>query len=373
MKAVCVSCFDYYSTRIENVIECLNKKQIKIKYLYASFNHFSKGKNTNKYRYGVKVKVPGYSKNLSFKRLYSHYLFAKKVERYIKRFQPDLIYCIIPPNYLVKVLSDYKKSNPQVKLIYDVYDMWPESFPYSKYTSLLKIPFFMWSRLRSNNIDYADLIFCVSQQGKNDIVKEVNRTKVEVLKPVIVQGDMPEYHPSEDVLSFCYLGLINHITDIDLAVNLLGRLAETKKTILHIIGEGQKLEELVLSLRNKNVEVVCHGCVYDRKKKNDIFSLCNMGLNIPRKDIHSTMSLKAVEYLRAGLPFINSAEGDIKNIVIDDKVGIDLEIQNIDGVVDKIIKYSNADYMTMHINSIESYKTRFLNQNLDEYINSIIG
>ena len=249
-KCVCVSCFDYYTTRIEELINFFKTQNYDVTYLYADYDHFSKKENNNFYECGERIHVKRYAKNLSLNRLYSHYEFAKKVGKRIKTIAPDIIYCIVPPNYLVKELSNYKRNHPKTKLVYDVYDMWPESIPYAKKSKTLKIPFSVWRRLRSKNIAEADLVLCVSEQGKASLLTEVKSTPVKVLKPVIAAGDMPDYHPNVEKLSFCYLGMINHITDMELGVELLGGLAKEKSTTLHIIGEGQNLNTFVDKLRD---------------------------------------------------------------------------------------------------------------------------
>lgn len=364
-KCVCISCFDYYSTRIEGIINFFESEGYEVIYFYADFDHFAKRKNTNNYKSGRSIKVVEYRKNLSFRRLYSHYQFSKKIGKQIRIINPDFIYCVIPPNYLLKELSDYKRKNPNTRLVYDIYDLWPESFPYSKESKLLSIPFSFWGKLRSKNIAVSDLVLCVSEQSRTLVLPEVKSTPIKVLKPVIAAGETPEYIPDIEKFSFCYLGMINHITDMDLGVSILSRLAERRPTVLHIIGEGQKLEEFVQRLEKRNVEVVCHGCIFDREKKNDVFSQCNMGLNIPREEIESTMSLKAVEYLRAGLPFINNAKGDIRRIVEDDNVGINYE-NNVDQIVERILFMNENAYNEMHENCIRVYESRFLAQNYDD-------
>lgn len=371
-KCVCISCFDNYENRMRKIIEFFEKNNCDTIYLYADYNHSTKKENVNIYDCGEKIHVRKYNKNISLKRLYSHYIFAKKVRKRIETIKPDVIYCMIPPNYLVKELSDYKQIHPNIKLIYDVYDMWPESFPYVEKINALKFPFAIWKGLRSSNISKADLVLCVSEQEKEALIKELDSTPVRVLKPMIPIGEIPQYHPSAEKFSFCYLGMINHIIDIDLGVCILGELAKNKPTVLHIVGEGQNLDEFVEKLKEKKVEVICHGCVFDLKKKNKIFEMCNMGLNIPRKEINSTMSLKAIEYLRAGLPFINNANGDIRIIIEEDGGGLNYK-GDVVNLIKEIVSLNVETYNEMHNKCVYSYRKRFLAQDYDEIIGSVLG
>lgn len=369
-RCICVSCFDHYTTRIQLINDYFINSGYETKYLYASFNHFSKQNNTNTYKNGVKIKVMAYKKNLSIRRLLSHFMFTQRVMKSIKEYNPDIIYCMIPPNSLVQALANYKSKHKKVKLIFDCYDMWPESFPYTKLNMLLRLPFSVWRDLRRRYISAADLIICVSEQVVQALSLEINNKPIKIIRPVIDSGMLPGYKSDVSELSFCYLGMVNHITDIDLGVKLLGKIAEYRLVSIHIIGEGQNLDDFVVRLKAVNVNVICHGVIFDMNEKNNIFSTCNMGLNIPREEINSTMSLKAVEYMRAGLPFVNSALGDIKLIVEEDSIGINVEKQ-LDVVVDKILKLCEKDMVNMHDRCILSYQKRFVEQDLDDIFKTV--
>lgn len=370
-KVVFVSCFDAYENRIRFLRKYFENNGYKSKYIYSDYDHFKKEYSKKRYREAIRIHVNKYKKNISISRLISHFVFSKNTMKYIKKMQPEIIYAIVPPNYLVKELSRYKRMHSKVKIVFDVYDLWPESFPCSKKTKLFRPPFRVWGNLRSKNVSEADVIVCVSQQEKDILDKEAVDTPVNVLKPVIATSDIPDYKTDIDSLSFCYLGMVNHITDIDLGVNLLTGISKYRHTILHIIGEGQNLSEFVRRLENQGVEVICHGCVFDREKKNEIFSMCNMGLNIPREEIDSTMSLKAVEYLSAGLPFINSAKGDIRKIVHEDNIGINVE-DSVNRTVDMVLSADKDTFVNMHCNCIGSYEKRFTDQDLEELLGDLL-
>lgn len=371
-RCICISCFDYYETRMKSIINYFVKKGYQTKYLYAGFDHFNKSENSNQYLEGIKVSVPSYERNLSIQRLCSHYLFSKKVISFMREYNPDIIYCMIPPNSLVKELANYKVAHSHIKLIFDCYDLWPESFPYHKFNKILRYPFLLWKNLRKKYIAMGDLIICVSQQGRALIKLECAETPVKVMRPVISEGELPAYNSDIETLTFCYLGMINHITDIELGVSILGQIAESHKTEVHIIGEGQNLKEFVEKLEAVNVKVFCHGCIFEMDKKNRIFSQCNFGLNIPREEIKSTMPLKAIEYMRAGLPFINSAKGDIQEIVSSDNIGYNIDRNDIQKTVSDLLALESEDLSQIHENCVKSYRNRFVAQNIQEIIGAVL-
>ena len=87
----------------------------------------------------------------------------------INEYKPDLVYCIVPPNSLVKEIGRYKNKNKKVKIIYDIYDMWPESFPYKSKNAIVNLAFKKWASLRDKYINYADLLIAVSQKEKEEL------------------------------------------------------------------------------------------------------------------------------------------------------------------------------------------------------------
>lgn len=369
MKCVTVSCFDYYSIRMEKINNYYLTEGYDVTYLYADFDHFAKAKNTSLYECGEKIHVPFYNKNLSLKRLYSHYVFSKSVSKRLEEIKPDIVYCIFPPNSLVREVVRYKKKNNAVKIIFDNYDFWPESFPIHKIPALLRFPFVLWRKLRSDYLKYADLIVTVSEAAKPLLEKEAPNIPVRVLKPTLDRGEVPEYSfEKSNKISFCYLGLVNNILDIDLCVELLGLIAKHKKVDLHIIGKGQNLDSFVNRLKEASVNVICHGCIFDMPGKNEVFSMCNLGLSLPKEEIKSAMALKSIEYMRAGLPFINAGMGDSISIVEEGKIGINVNRKKLDETVNKILNIKSDDLSEMHLNCIQVYKSKFLNQSLKEIL-----
>jgi glycosyltransferase involved in cell wall biosynthesis len=354
------------------IIDFFQNKNYEVTYIIASFNHYTKMKTLVEYPNVIKINVPTYKKNLSLLRLFSHYIFSLRVYNKIKIIQPDLIYCIFPPNTLVNKLAKYKARNI-TRLVLDCYDLWPESFPYGKYKKLLQIPFAFWKNLRDENLSAADLLLCVSEAGREIFTAKNLHIPIKVLEPTIAQYGLPDYSfCTSNVLTFCYLGNINHITDIKLVVKLLGKIAKQKKVRIHIIGEGENLNELCNNLTILGIEVIRNGITFDMEAKNLIFSNCNFGLNIPKKEVQSSMSLKSIEYLRAGLPFINSGVDDTYEIVKSMNVGINIISDNIDETVKSILGLSDGDLKQMHENCIACYSKYFLNQNLDEVLNSVL-
>lgn len=370
---VIISCFNYYDTRINLIRSFLEERGYKTTYITSDYNHFEKKYFVASYPNTIQVHVPKYEKNLSFQRLLSQYLFSKKAYEKVKEIKPDLIYCMFPPNSVVRYIAKYKKSSG-CKLVFDGYDMWPESFPASKLKALLSFPFKAWANIRDKYIEDADLILAVSQSMMDAVKDKWKRKPVKLLKPVIMPSELPKFnYDCAKEISFCYLGNVNHITDIDLLSSILTGVSKRKKVSLHIIGEGQNLPLLLRKLEGSDVTCHTHGVVMDNDQKRVIYSKCNFALNLPREVIHSTMSLKSVEYMSVGLPIINSGEGDNREIVVSYNTGFNVTYDSINQCVDNILKTTSESLAEMHRNTLKAYKDKFLSLDLGGILSEVIN
>lgn len=125
MKVVIVCAFDTYFDRVKLLKEYYKKEDVIV--ISSDFSHRKKKKIHNEMS-DLDINVKEYKKNLSIDRLISHYQFSKSVYNELVAIQPDLIHALVPPNSLSKYLSLYKEKY-NVKLIFDIIDLWPETLP----------------------------------------------------------------------------------------------------------------------------------------------------------------------------------------------------------------------------------------------------
>lgn len=367
-----ISCFNYYDTRINLIRSFLEERGYETTYITSDYNHFEKKHFVANYPNTIQVHVPKYEKNLSYQRLLSQYLFSKKAYKITKELNPDLVYCMFPPNSVVRYIAKYKKERG-CKLVFDGYDMWPESFPANKLKTLLSVPFKAWANIRDKYIEHADLILAVSQSMMDVVKDKWKSTSVKLLKPVIMPSELPAYDfDCTNEVSFCYLGNVNHITDIDLLSSILIGVSKRKKVSLHIIGEGQNLPILLSKFDGSDVICHTHGVVMDNDQKKKIYSECNFALNLPREVIHSTMSLKSVEYMSVGLPIINSGEGDNRELVTFYNTGFNVASNTVDQCVNNILNVTPESLSEMHRNTLKAYKDKFLSLDLEGVLSEVL-
>lgn len=121
-------------TRFSFLADLLGENNYKVDVYTSSFNHWEKAqrdtekieKIKQKVSYGVNiVHEPGYKKNVDLRRVVSHILLAKNAVKEIKKREYDLIYVIIPDNFLAANVTRYAKKN-NIPVIIDIEDTWPE-------------------------------------------------------------------------------------------------------------------------------------------------------------------------------------------------------------------------------------------------------
>lgn len=107
-----------------------------VELITTSFNHNMKKHRMvlpemeKKCRYKITlIDEPGYKKNVSLKRIYSHKYLSICLKKYLHKleYKPDVIYCSIPSLDLAYEAVKYANKN-NIRFIIDIQDLWPEAF-----------------------------------------------------------------------------------------------------------------------------------------------------------------------------------------------------------------------------------------------------
>ena len=354
--AYLISCSDHYSHRLHVTDACLKQMGYETVYITSDFDHNTKEKFVCDVEGCIQLHAREYKKNLSVSRILSHRGFAKTVFSYIEglEVQPNLIVSLLPPNFLAYYGARYKKRHKEVKLVFDIFDLWPETFPSNKLKKLLAPVFKVWSNIRDKNLSAADFVFteCEMFRKMLGLDRKTSKTAYLCAEPLDFAG---KAELSEEKLSLCYLGAINNIISIPDICALIKELTSKKKVELHIIGAGEREEEFVLSAKEAGAEVVFHGAVYDEIKKEEIISKCHFGLNIMKSSVCVGLTMKSVDYFRHSLPIINNIPADTKELVEKNGVGIQLD-ENCAG---KLLTLGVEDCLKMRENVKNTFNSVF--------------
>ena len=334
-KAYLIRCSDHYKFRLNLIDDSLKSIGYETPYLPSSYDH-----DTH---------------SVSADRILSHREFAKKTFQYIESLNqpPDLLLVHIPPNFLAHYAARYKKRHPQVKLVFDIFDLWPETFPGGLIKKLLAPVFSVWAGLRDRNLDKADYVIteCEMFRQKLNLPAQTSETVWQCGEALTIEKSQPQL--PEDILALCYLGSINNIIGIEDICGLIKALVAKKPVVLHIIGKGERQEEFIDEATAAGAKVIFHGAVYDEAKKLEIMNQCHFGLNVMKSSVCVGLTMKSVDYFRFGLPIINNIPGDTKQLVQEKGIGVQLED------AEKLPDLSAEDLLTMRRNVEELFRSSF--------------
>ncbi|VTT43212.1 glycosyltransferase [Streptococcus porcinus] len=330
MKVGIVNGFDVYEHRLDLLYQYFKNRGHDVNVYTTNYLHREKKYRTDlnsSYNY---INAEIYKKNMSFARLKSHYNLAKSIFSSLPS-DLDLLWVIVPPNSFVARTAEFKKLYPNTKVIVDILDMWPETLPVGKIKTLF--PFNLWKKIRNDNLDDMDYIVTECNLFQEKINHIVDSKKCSTL--YLSYKDIDEIETIKgllpaDRLSLCYLGSVNNIIDIDCIKEIIKNTTKIQKVELHIIGGGEKEAELIFEAENAGAKVINHGKIYDDEYKKQIFNSCHYGLNIMKKSVYVGLTMKSIDYLKAGLPIINNIAGDTWEFVEQDGIGINTNNGEID-------------------------------------------
>lgn len=326
-NAYLISCSDHFNHRLNVIDAYLRSKGYEVTYITSDFDHATKQKFDCTVPDSVQIHASPYHKNLSLGRICSHQKFARDVFRYIEgqKVQPAVVVALVPPNFLVHYAAKYKKKHPEVRLIFDIFDMWPEAFPSAGMKKMLLPIFKVWEGIRDKGLLSADFVTTECALFQSKLGLDPDKSAVIYLAADSLSCGLYPAGLGDDSVSLCYLGSINNIIDIPRICDLLRQIAAVKPVTLHIIGAGERQQELISAAQTAGAKVEHHGAVFDDSIKQEIMSKCHFGLNIVKPTVCLGLTMKSVGYFQHGLPIISNVPADTQSLIEKWKTGIQLD------------------------------------------------
>nr|WP_297703727.1 glycosyltransferase [uncultured Butyrivibrio sp.] len=368
MNIVIVDCFDTWEHRVDLLHKVLKEEGHSVKCFLSDYRHFEKVYRMDKKQDFIFFHAKLYKKNISMDRLISHIKLSKAIFSYIDEHSKniDLLWVLAPPNVFIRDAANIKRKHQNIKLIFDLIDLWPETMPVGKIKTLL----FPWKDFRDKYIASADVVVTECNLYKKVLGKVLDGKRVETLYLAREdKGYNPYLNLPEDKISLCYLGSINNIIDIDGIVKVVEAFQEKKGAVLHIVGDGEKKNELLSKVKGTGAEVVDHGKVFDRTEKQKIFDSCHYGLNMMKDTVCVGLTMKSIDYFEFGLPIINNIKGDTSEIIEKYECGINSDLN----VISKINALSSEKYRNMRVQCRNFYSIALSETVFKHKIQEIIG
>ncbi len=373
--AVLISCFHYYDNRLFLADEYLKAQGYKTRYLTSDYDTVRKRPFQCHQPDAYQIHTRPYYKNLTLRRILSHRDFALGMYKHLCSLPqaPDMIVAIVPPNFIASYLRKYKRKHPQVKLVIDLYDLWPESFPSGRMKKLLAPVFRVWGLLRDRTLPMADRILteCDMYRQRLGLEQDPRAVTFPLAGRRRPDADLTAKLPQQG-LSLCYLGSINNIINIPAITGLVDALSRQIPVTVHVIGRGERQEEFLQSLATTQAQVQFHGEVYDPQKKLEVLSACHFGLNIMKETVCVGLTMKSVDYFGHDLPIINNIPADTASLVEKYRVGVNLS----EDTVEKLLAMSREEMLAMRENVHRMYDECFdvevLRKKMEEILKGIV-
>ncbi len=336
-KIVLVSLFYYEKSdniRISTIYRLLKEEGVEVELITTGFNHRKKQKhNPDKHPADITfLPVPRYNKNVGFRRLYSHLVFAIRLRNYLKKlaYRPSKVYCLVPAVSSGLVCNSYCRKN-KIPFVVDVIDLWPESFIIlSSHKKLLRLITFPWKRMAEKVYKSADLLFAGSVEYARHAQKFNQKTKA---VPVYLGTDMQEY---KTLLSsatvkinkppqqkwICFGGMLGNSYDIELILQSFKKLTEqlTGDFKLIFIGDGQERDKILQFKNNHALNIEVTGFLsYAGYMK--YLSSSDIALNSFKEGSEVAYSYKFNDYITAGVPVLNNLKGETAELITRYNIG----------------------------------------------------
>ena len=340
------------NSRFPYIIETIDKEKYDVELVTSSFLHNEKRQRDNKTReYNLDYKLtlinePGYKKNVSLKRFYSHYVFAKNVERYLGEIErPDVIYCAVPSLDVAKVAAKYAENN-DIKFVIDVQDLWPEAF---KMVFDIPVVSDILFYPMKKNADYiysrADSIVAVSKTYANRAA--IVNKKFDKKLSVFLGTDLDyfdeahkkfEIIPFDDVVRVAYIGTLGHSYDIKCIIDSIKILNEKgiKNILFIVMGDGPLKESFEAYAKEMDVDCEFTGRMAYEEMVGKLCS-CDIAVNSITKGAAQSIINKVGDYAASSLPVVNNQEcKEYRKLVEDYQIGFNVENSNPEEMAEKI-------------------------------------
>ncbi len=324
----------------------------------GDFDHNSKQKVKYDLSFVTEVPVKEYEKNISLKRMKSQYKFGKDVRKILKDKSYDYIYVVGPPNSTAFLLRKLTK-NTDIKLVSDIYDLYPETIPISnaKKKVLKVFGLWIWSHFRNSVIKKGD-IFIGSCEYYFDYLK-LDQDDTHKVIPLCKGNDVFERTDAlpKEPIRILYLGALTNNYDFDSLIEV-GKALRDKCQIV-IVGDGPNKEWLLEELDKNEVECDFHGRVYDETKLQEIMKSCHFGFNGFKANAAIALSYKSLDYMSHSLALINCTKGDTKKLVDEKQVGINYKADQLDRLIETLKELSAEDIYKMQTNACDAFKNNY--------------
>ncbi len=299
----------------------------------------------------IYIPTPPYRNNIGMARLYNHFKYGVGFRKMALQDadSPDIILASFPPiGSAAAAITVAGKHHS--KVVVDIQDLWPEvflmAFPVNvrPIADRLLTPFY-WQA--SGIMNKAHAIMAVSldylQAGQRrcktekpglslhlgiDLDSFDKRNCSETLPPII------EKRPGDKWI--IYIGTMGKTYDLDTIIKSAYYLKDKKQIRFLFAGTGPELKRIKEVAKSENLNNICFTGFLKADELKGILVKCEIGLNTFAPDAPQSFPNKVFDYLAAGLPVINSINGELREILAQRDAGLWYQSGNPESLVKAI-------------------------------------
>ena len=335
--------------------EMLCERGHHVEMIVSDFDHGSKQHraegSVKQEAYKTKITTlhePGYPNNISLKRLWSHYVWGRNVEKYLKSIlKPDVIYSAIPSLTANVRAAQFCKKNG-IKYIIDVQDLWPEAFVLAIKNKLLQQAFKPIAWYINRAYRAADVVVAVSETYMNRAL-EVNRKNAKGVSVFLGNDgalfdearDSMKVEKTDGILQLCYIGTLGYSYDLKCAVDAVAIYNQQKDLPpmqFLVMGGGPLKEEFENYAKEKKIDTIFTGSL---PYPEMVARMCSSDILINPivKGAAQSITNKVGDYALAGLPVVSTQENkEYRQLVDSYMCGINCRVGNAQDVADALVK-----------------------------------
>ena len=257
---------------------------------------------------------PDYYKNISLRRIYSHYKFAKNIKEYLSRSEkPDCIIVSVPSLSVGDVVTKYANKH-NIPVIVDIQDLWPEAFKMAIRIPIISDLLFAPMMHQANRIyKRASKILAVSEtyvrRGLRNCHNQDGTSIYIGTDSVLANKEMEglEISKNKDEFWIGYIGALGHSYDINTISKAISILRERgiENIVFKVMGDGPLKKDFEAHANELNINSDFMGFI-DYGTMMATLSKCDVAVNPIVGGSVSSIINKVSDYAMAGMAVVNT-------------------------------------------------------------------
>lgn len=300
----------------------------------------------------ISVHSTSYTRNISLARIKYEENYGKEFLRLAElETAPDLIVMGDPALFFGKSILAYRNS-VGCRLILDVIDLWPELFTFAlpKWVQpISRLIFYPLYQRRRNLVSLCDGVVAVSRDYLNTVLSGQKKL---IANRIVYWGIDTNGHYAAKVnhklnnelilfksrfaLTAVYAGTLGDAYDIDIIIEAIKQSKSQNLPIGFVVAGDGPRKEIFMDMAVSYSSHLYFAGALPASDMTTLYRNCDVGLMTYVSESTVAMPIKFFDYLVGGLAILNSLDRDVRDIIIDNEVGLNYLPTNCNDFLEKL-------------------------------------